>query len=382
MASGGRPTLSDGDLRRYLTARAESVAELATGTDMAERVAVEVGLVRPGFQARPRALRLAVVAAALAAVLAVAFGTGVLPPRPTPTPTPNPTPNPTPSASPVPLTSPLPLATLLSVPFADTGSIAATDGAVWVADRSGSLAELDPASGAVLRTVTLPRAASKLLLTADSVWVASASGDLVRVDRGSLAITAIPGAVGIALASSPDAVWLGGTGEVIRIDPATNAVSLRVPVAGRSADLGIAIVGDGVWVGTRVEIVRLGTADGTVTARIAGDASRLSFGAGFLWAIRGTELLRIDPATTEIQAFIPGMPVPAELVATNDRIWVAGPAAGGPVGTVVGVSVTSDAIEFVAETVSVRDVAVGGGTIWLVSGADADPGTIHRFTAP
>ena len=378
MASGGRATLSDGDLRRYLAARAEAVAELATGAGMADRVAIEVGLVRPGFQARPSLLRLAVVAAALAVVLAVAFGTGVLPPKPTPTPTPNPTP----SASLVAPASPLPLATLLSVPFADTGSIAATDDAVWVADRSGSLAELDPASGAVLRTVTLPRAASKLLLTADSVWVASASGDLVRVDRASLAITAIPGAVGIALASSSDAVWLGATDEVIRVDSTTNSVTLRAPVPNRSADLGIAIVGDAVWVGTRVEIVRLNASDGTVTARIGGDASRLAVGAGFLWALRGTELLRIDPATTEIQAFIPGMPVPAELVTTNDRIWVAGPAAGGPVGTVVGVSVATNVVELNADTVSVRSLAVGAGTIWLVSDADADPGTIHRFTAP
>ena len=377
MASGGRPTLSDGDLRRYLAARAEAVAELATGVDMAERVAVDVGLVRPGFQAA-RLLRLAVVAVALAAGLAVAFGTGVLPPRPTPAPTPRPTP----SASTLPPTSPLPLVTLPSVPFADTGSVVATNDAIWVADRSGSLAELDPTSGAVLRTVTLPRAASKLLLTADSVWVASASGDLVRVDRASLAITAIPGAVGIALASSPDAVWLGAATEVIRVDPTTNSVTLRAPVPNRSADLGIAIVGDAVWVATRAEIIRLNATDGTVTARIGGDASRLAVGAGFLWALRGTELLRIDPATTEIQAFIPGMPVPAELVATNDRIWVAGPAAGGPVGTVVGVSVATDVVELVADTVSVRGLAVGAGTIWLVSDADADPGTIHRFTAP
>ena len=378
MTPRGRPALSDGDLRRYLAARADAVAERTAGVDMAERVAVEVGLVRPGFRARPRLLRLAVVGAALAALLAVAFGTGVLPPRPMPTPTPNPTP----STSPLPVASPSTLATLASVEFADTGSIAATDDAVWVADRSGRLAELDPTTGGVLRTVTLPRAATELLLTGDSVWVASATGDLVRVDRASLGVTAIPGAVGVALASSPGAIWVGGTNEVIRIDPTTNAVSLHVPVANRSADLGIAVVGDGVWVGTRAEIVRLSAADGSVTARIAGDASRLAFGAGFLWAIRGTELLRIDPVTTVIQAFIPGMPTPAELVARSDRIWVAGPAAGGPVGTVVGVSVTTDVVEFLAETVSVRDLAVGGGTIWLVSDSDADPGTIHRFPTP
>jgi hypothetical protein len=76
------------------------------------------------------------------------------------------------------------------------------------------------------------------------------------------------------------------------------------------------------------------------------------------------------------------MPAPAELVASTDRIWVAGPAAGGPVGTVVGVSVTSDGVEFLSQTVSVRDLAVGGGTIWLVSDSDADPGTIHRFATP
>jgi hypothetical protein len=372
------PPLSDGDVRRYLAARADAVAERGGGVDMAERVAVEVGLVRPGFQGRTQLLRVAVVVAVLAGLLAVAFGTGVPPPRPTPTPTPNATP----STSALPVASPATLAALASVGFADTGSVAATDDAVWVADRSGRLAELDPTSGAVLRTVTLPRVASGLLLTGDSVWVASATGDLLRVDRTSLGITAIPGAVGVALTSNPDAVWLGGTDEVIRIDPATNAVSLRVPVPNRSADLGIAIVGDGVWVGTRAEIVRLSAADGSVTARIAGDASRLAFGAGFLWAIRGTELLRIDPATTAIQAFIPGMPTPAELVAKTDRIWVAGPAAGGPVGTVVGVSVTTDVVEFVSATVSVRGLAVGRGTIWLVSDSDADPGTIHRFATP
>ena len=376
--AGGGPRPTDADLRRYLEARAEAAAEAAAGLDMAERVAMEVGLVEPRNAGRTRALRLAVVGAAIAALLAIGFGSGVLPPKPAPTQSPQPSERP----SPAPLTSPSALVALPSVAFADTGTIAVTADAVWVADRATTLAELDPSTGATLRTVQLPRVASKLLLTDDSVWVSSTAGDLVRVDWASLAVTAIPGAVGVALSAGPTGIWLGGTDEIVRVDPATNQVALRVIVANRSAELGVAAIADAIWVATRAEILRLNGTDGTTTGRIAGDASRLVVSGGYLWATRGTELLQIDPTAAAVLVFIPGLPTGAELVASGDRVWAAGPTAGGPVGQVVGVSAATGLRDILTDTVSVRDLAAGAGGIWVISDTDTDGGTIYRFAVP
>lgn len=372
MAENRRP--SDDDLRRYLVARADAAARLAGG-DMVERVAARAGLVRGGRRARADALRVAVAAAALlAALLAIGVGSNLVAP-PTPSPTPGPTRDP--SATP---------ATLLPLPaaaFAGAGQIAADATAVWVADRSGRLTELDPATGAAGRNLVLPRPASDLLLTADSVWVSSDSGDLVRVDRSTLAITPVSGAVGIALAEGSTGIWLGGSTEVVRVDPSVNAVTLRVPIAERSADLGVAATNGAVWVATRTQILRLDPSDGRVVSSIAGDAARLAASNGAVWATRGTELVRIDATRGEATAFLPGFPGGTGFAASADHLWAGGPPGGGGSGTILGASSIDGWIELRgALSASVLDIAVGAGAVWVTPDEDVAGTEIYRFATP
>lgn len=366
---------SDDDLRRYLVARADA-ASRGAGADMVERVAVGLGVLR-GSRARTgnRAVRLAVVAAVmLATLLAIGFGTGVLPP-PIPSPTPGPTRDPAATAAAL---QALPTAT-----YPGAGQIAADATSVWVADRTGGLAELDPASGTVLRTVDLPRLASDVLITADSVWVSSDVGPLVRVDRTTLAITEVQAAVGVAIAAGRSGIWLGGTNEVIRIDPATNAISLRVPIPERAADLGVAVTDGAVWVATRTQILQLDPGNGSVRASIAGDATGLVLANGAVWATRGTELLRIDPARAEVTAFVPGFPGGIALAATEDHVWVGGPPGGGGSGAVLGASTLDGWIELTGVLpASVLDVAAATGTLWITPDEDAPGELAYRFAIP
>lgn len=365
---------SDDDLRRYLAARADTAARRA-GTDMVERVATGAGLVRGARRTGRRALRLAVVTAAvLATLLAIGFGTGVLtPPRPSPTPGPTRDPAFTPQA----------LQQLPAITFAGATQIAADATSVWVADRDGGLAELDPATGAVLRSVDLPRAASDVLLTADSVWVSSELGDLVRVDRTALGITPVPAAVGVALAAGPSGIWLGGTNDVMRIDPASNAVTLRTPVSERSADLGVAVTASDVWVATLTQILRLNPADGSVRSSVAGDASRLAVANGAVWAARGTELVRIDTGTGQATAFVAGFPSGIALSASGAHLWVGGPPGGGGTGIVVGGSSVDGWIELTGVLpASVLDIAAGVGTLWVTPDEGDARTQVYRFATP
>ena len=74
MTVNGPPAFSDGDLRRYLAARADVVASRAApGEDMAFRVAAQLGLVRRRRTGAARTLRLVVIAAVLAALVAGAL---------------------------------------------------------------------------------------------------------------------------------------------------------------------------------------------------------------------------------------------------------------------------------------------------------------------
>jgi hypothetical protein len=286
--------------------------------------------------------------------------------------------SPSPTISPGLESTPAPLSKLPDVGLG-VAAIGAAGDSIWAVDRSNRLSELDPASGSIVRSVDLPRSVAALLVTADSVWAASTEGALMRIRRSDLDVAEAPGAIGGALTDAGDAIWLGATDEVKRIDPATLAVTLRVPAPGRGAELGIAAVGRDLWVATRTEILRLNGTDGTVTGRLAGDATRIVVLDGTVYANRGSELLRIDPVMVGITEYIPGIPGGGSLAVSPGQIWVAGPR-GGAVGKVVGVAATTSTLAFDgAVPRSVLAVTVSSDTIWVATDeADA----IYRFALP
>ena len=132
--------------------------------------------------------------------------------------------------------------------------IAATDDAVWVAS-SGVLERIDPATNTVVARVELPdRSISAITADDAAVWAVTIGDDggqptgiLVRVDPATNVIAAeIP--LGPQVAGYEDEVVLGAGSvwvlgvrwfeeedaeygsDLIRIDPATNAITARIPV--------------------------------------------------------------------------------------------------------------------------------------------------------
>lgn len=143
--------------------------------------------------------------------------------------------------------------------------IVATDNAVWVGS-TGLLQRIDPATNAVVASVDLSgRAVSAITADGLDVWAitiaSSGGGMLVRVDQRTNEIVAET-PLGVQITGYEDEVRVGGGSvwvvgvtwnqerdteygsDLIRIDPATNAVSARVPVGGFSLQVGA----EDVWV--------------------------------------------------------------------------------------------------------------------------------------
>jgi hypothetical protein len=295
---------------------------------------------------------------------------------------PSESPSPPPGASDEPIRTGGPPLELVPLPdvSVDAITVAAAEGAVWAADGANRLVDIDPSSGGVLRSVDLPRLAADLLVTVNSVWVASLDGDLVRVDRSTLAVTEIPGTSGGALAiDDVGRILVGGENRVVRVDPASDATDLAVPVPGRPAQLGVAGFDGAIWVATQTAIVRLDEGDGAVTGQIAGDATALAIADGRLWASRGIELLRIDTAALAVDEILAGIPAGSPMGAAEGFLWIAGPPGGGA-ATVVGVDPAGPSIAYqsIVEGGAV-DVAATGSIVWVAQ----DEGTsLSRFGRP
>lgn len=213
--------------------------------------------------------------------------------------------------------------------------IAATDGAVWVAS-TGSLQRIDPATNSVVANVEIPgRSISAITADETDVWavtIGSSGGILVRVDQGTDAISAeIP--LGPQIMGYEDevqigagSVWVLGVtwierenaeygSDLIRVDPATNTVSARIPVGGFHMVVGtqavwVSSIADGVFdeygeprVWTKVD---MGTNLASDPFRFGGDGLRLVT-PDALWAVdyddqQNVRVSRFDPQTLSLES--------------------------------------------------------------------------------
>lgn len=133
-----------------------------------------------------------------------------------------------------------------------------------------------------------------------------------------------------AMAVDATSVWITGsaTGELVQVDPSTNAVTNKVPVG--AGPCGIAIGPDG-----RIWVALLGT--GSVVAVHPGTmkiTSRLDHVGPQLWDLKAgfgsvwvadrsaRALLRIDPKDAKVIATIPIGPLPSGLAVVAAGVWV------------------------------------------------------------
>lgn len=280
------PRFNDADVRRYLSARADAVAGRAAPADeMAVRVAVELGLVRSRLTGRTRILRLALVVALLAALVAGAiFVAGLL----------------REDYAPV---EPEVTTNVHGSPW----GVAALGGFIWTSGyREAVLFKVEPSTGAILDEIPTGKPVCGELASAfQYLWFTTCPSNsyLGRVDPLTGDIDRLNGYGADRIAFGAERVWLVYDGALEGLDPETLATVEQIPVD-RGGLLAFG-VGD-VWISD---------ADGGVVARVDLDTKQvvgirwlaadgpyplhLTEADGAMWVVDESELtvFRIDPAT-------------------------------------------------------------------------------------
>jgi YVTN family beta-propeller protein len=228
--------------------------------------------------------------------------------------------------------------------------IAAGEGTLWVVDGArGRLAWVDESYGE-LRTLGYGPSGeappdrfgfdpTSIAVGEGAVWITDGGKRLLRVDPDAAAgAEAIPiGRPLAGVAVGEGAVWAisGETAQVLRIDPATRAVTMRLPL---------------------VDAPELDSAF----------PRALAVGGGFVWVLNGNTgaVTKIDPRTRGVVSTLKiGVDrVPVQLAADAAALWVA-----NEDGTLARVDAVTDEVDFYDVGRTLRDVAVGDGAVWVTN---------------
>ena len=118
----------------------------------------------------------------------------------------------------------------------------------------------------------------------------------------------------ISMASDGPDVWaVTGSGELVRIDARTNAVTLRSRLTGFPNGGSLVAGGGALWLAGsgasgRGQVVRIDPATGAMSAQVTvpGDCHQLAYGPGYLWVSCDSastyQVLQVDPATARVDA--------------------------------------------------------------------------------
>src|SRR3954469_19095834 len=132
-------------------------------------------------------------------------------------------------------------------------SVAARGDQLWVSSSgSGTVVQVDPATGDVLPPVNVGNDPRGIALVGDSLWVTNnLDGTVTRVSLATKATeTTRVGAGPVAVAGSQNAIWVAANDgrTVTRIDPRTNHIVSAAPTSG--APTALALAGDRLWLAT------------------------------------------------------------------------------------------------------------------------------------
>jgi DNA-binding beta-propeller fold protein YncE len=266
---------------------------------------------------------------------------------------------------------------------------------LWVACRdAGQLLRLHPKTGKRLATLG-PFAGDLYSIAAglQAVWAAQRGSRVLRVDlAGEGAPLDVPVDDAAYLFVGSDSVWVGDnlTNTLIRFTPATGAMA-ELPVGDGVA--AFVEIGGFAWVLNHREAtldrIDLATNQVERLAHLPGDApERMVALAGSLWITgRGTDLLRVDPATGALLAEIEIGAGGVNLTQAGGRVWVF---AASVADDLQGLPFVERVLEVdpkrnkivrttrVKGRVAVNGLASDGTRIWI---ADTTNGRLYRLTA-
>jgi streptogramin lyase len=222
-------------------------------------------------------------------------------------------------------------------------SLTASANAIWLASDAGAfVAQIDPATNAVVASVDVNGRPSGVAFGAGSVWVSLLDGTTVlridpverkvtaRIDTGETnGITFANGSVWAVAATSPS---------VIRIDPATNKVADTISVRSDAHAVGgyfelwwAASGSSGVWVANQQQdMVTHLDANGKVVAQIplatGFQPFSIAVDGNVAWVVNSNNLIRVDATSN---APVSTTPLPAGngsgifgVAALGAAIWV------------------------------------------------------------
>jgi len=282
-------------------------------------------------------------------------------------------------------------------PFWPTMTLALQGTTAWVACKTQSrVVRVNTRTGKTTRSLRLRGPAIAVATGLGSVWALDSGGTLYRIQAGKVRKRI---ALGTAAAYN---IWIGGESvwaaddqgaNVVRVSPASNRVVARVEAGDGPASM--AFDGSTAWVvnhrDTTINRIDLGTNESSVLTTLGGvnerAPERMTFSHGSLWVTgRGTDLLRVDPATGAVQQTIEIGASGIDLVAAGDNLWVATrndevDQRGFPtMNSLKRVSMATGAVATVSRPTTRLDVnglVAGGGAVWI---ADNRAGRLYRIS--
>jgi len=285
-------------------------------------------------------------------------------------------------------------------PFWPTMTLALQGKTAWVACKTQSrVIRVDAASGKTTRSVRLGGPAIAVAAGFGSIWALDSGGTLYRLNPGKARVTKRI-ALNVAAAYN---IWIGGGSlwvaadqgaSVVRVSPQSNRVVARIEAGDGPASM--AFDGGTAWVvnhrDTTIDRIDLASNESSLLTTLGGAneraPERMTFARGSLWVTgRGTDLLKVNPATGSVEETIEIGASGIDLVAAGDDLWIptrsdaVDPTGFPTMNALRRVSASSGAVTTVSRPTARLDVhglAAAGGAVWI---ADNRKGRLYRVPA-
>jgi hypothetical protein len=276
----------------------------------------------------------------------------------------------------------------IPLPFGQPGGMTILGSTAWISDWSASqIVGVDLVARRVTRTLHVGYWQDELTSMtsgAGSLWVLDFFGPLLRIDPASGAITKrfpVRG-LGADVAYGDGFIWVitdepaadGGQEYLYKIDPSRNVIVKEAPVPGAGQACAVSPGPQGIWIGCagvdRITVINQGSLQPTQSLRVdsGGYTPQIVPGRKVVWVLTPSGLVRADPATARITAIIrtgyapSALSAPALIRDSAGRLWIT----GSLLAVVVPGSLTTYPV---ARTPDLISAAADGPAIWVDTGS-------------
>ena len=276
----------------------------------------------------------------------------------------------------------------IPLPFGQPGDVTMLGSTAWISDWSASqIVGVDLAAGQVTRTVRVGDQQDEPISTtsgAGSLWVLDFSGPLLRIDPASGAITErfpVRG-LGADVAYGNGFIWMitdeptadGDQEYLYKIDPSRDVIVKAAPIPGAGTACAASPGPRGIWIACaaadRITLINQGSLKPVQSLRVhsGGYTPQIVPGRNAVWVLTPSGLARADPATARITAIIhvgyvpSAMSAPALIIDSAGRLWIT--------GSLLTVVVPGTLTAYpVARTPDLISAAADGPAIWADAGS-------------